>query len=89
VNWRGEEESLFLFDAGHFTGSRALFVDDVLETGNSMQAAVELFQAFGIVVTGAFFLFDAATPEVRERFSFPIRSLIRRHGLLGNTTPAW
>jgi len=45
VNWRGEEESLFLFDAGR--------------------------------------------SEVRERFSFPIRSLIRRHGLLGNTTPAW
>lgn len=84
TTWNGQEEELYLFAPGPGDGRRLLLIDDVLETGNSLQAAVELLTEAGAEVVGAFYLVDAATPQVREQFSFPIRSLLRYHDLFGN-----
>jgi adenine phosphoribosyltransferase len=84
TTWNGQEEEFYLFAPGPGEGKRLLLIDDVLETGNSLAAAVDLLAEAGAEVVGAFYLIDAATPEVRGQFKFPIRSLLRYHDLFGN-----
>lgn len=84
VNWNGQGEDLYLFAPGPGQGTRIILIDDILETGNSLQAATELLAEAGAEVVGAFYLVDASTPEVREQFDFPIRSLLRYYDLFGN-----
>jgi adenine/guanine phosphoribosyltransferase-like PRPP-binding protein len=86
-NWQGYDESLVLLEESQHMDDSVLFVDDVLETGKSMSAAVDLL-GHSMEVVGGFFLLDAAKPEVRNDFQFPVRSLLRRYGLLMNTAPA-
>ena len=91
LNWRGRRDRLWLQRADwldSFAGSRALFVDDLIETGNSLFASRSLLNAAGINVAGAFYLMDASQPHVRERFDFSIRSLLRLHSLETNLAPA-
>jgi len=90
-NWRGHDDQLWLQYLPWISalrGCRALFVDDVLETGNSLAACQTLLSDAGITVAGAFYLVDVGKPEVRGRFGFPVRSLLRMHGLRENTAPA-
>lgn len=90
-NWRGEGDRLWLQSlpwTRALRGSSVLFVDDVLETGNSLAACCALLAEAGMTVAGAMYLIDVSEPGVRERFGFPIRSLLRMHGLRSNTAPA-
>jgi adenine/guanine phosphoribosyltransferase-like PRPP-binding protein len=90
-NWRGHDDQLWLQElpwTRALRGSRALFVDDVLETGSSFRASEQLLRAAGITVIGAMYLIDASGPAVREGLKVPVRSLLRLHGLRGNTAPA-
>jgi len=41
TNWKGEEEAVFVFQRADFVGKRVLVVDDLIETGNSLRAALE------------------------------------------------
>lgn len=91
LNWRGRRDRLWMQHypwLDRLPGSRALFVDDVIETGNSLAAAVELLCAVGMAPMGAFYLADAANDHVRGRFRFPVRSLLRFDDLQSNTAPA-
>ena len=76
TNWQGEKENLYLFES-NFGPANALFIDDILETGTSLQGAVDLLAQEKISVVGAFYLVDACKNEIREQFDFPIRSLLR------------
>ncbi len=90
-NWRGESERLWLQSMPWMQalrGGRVLFLDDVLETGNSLEACRGLLTDAGMSVVGAMYLIDVSEPGVRERFGFPVRSLLRMQGLGGNTAPA-
>ena len=90
-NWRGHDDRLWWPDLPRTSvlrGSRALFVDDVLETGNSLRACRQLLDGAGIALVGAMYLADLSAPAVREGFEFPIRSLLRMRGLRENTAPA-
>ncbi len=90
-NWRGEDDRLWLQSLPWLRalrGGRALFIDDVLQTGSSLEACCKLLAAAGITVMGAMYLIDVSEPGVRERFGFPVRSLLRMNGLAGNTAPA-
>jgi adenine phosphoribosyltransferase len=82
-NWKNQKESLFMFDNNHI-GKKAILVDDLLHTGNSLKAAVKLLQKFKIEVKGAFYLADYSKVEVRNQFNFPIKSLLRYNDLLTN-----
>jgi len=88
VNWRGHADELWLQEMQAVEGRSVLFIDDVFETGNSMDAALTLLRAAGAQMVGAWFVYDASEPGVRERFGFPIRSLLRSQGLRQNTPPA-
>jgi len=83
TNWQGEKENLYLFES-NFGPAKAVFVDDILETGASLQGAVELLAQEQISLVGAFYLVDASKPEIREQFDFPIRSLLRFDQLKAN-----
>lgn len=86
-NWRGHDDRLWLQELPWLTalrGSRALFVDDIMETGNSLETCARLLASAGIATVGAMYLFDVSEPGVRERFQFPIRSLLRLNDLSGN-----
>ena len=37
INWKDQQESLFLFNMSHHNGKRVLFLDDVMETDRSMK----------------------------------------------------
>lgn len=41
TNWQGEKENLYLFES-NFGPAKAIFMDDILETGASLQGAVDL-----------------------------------------------
>ena len=83
TNWKGEKENLYLFES-NFGPAKAIFMDDILETGASLQGAVDLLAQEQISVIGAFYLVDASKSEVREQFDFPIHSLLRFDGLKEN-----
>jgi adenine/guanine phosphoribosyltransferase-like PRPP-binding protein len=90
-NWRGYDERLWLQDLpwlADLSGARALFVDDVMETGSSLEACTSLLASAHIATVGAMYLFDVSEPGVRERFDFPIRSLLRLSDLRANSAPA-
>ena len=90
-NWRGEDDRLWLEATAAtraMAGRRALVVDDVLETGNSLAACETLLARARIEPVAAMYLIDVAEPAVRGRFGYPIRSLLREHRLRDNTAPA-
>jgi len=85
VTWRGHHDALWLPNLAWLAGRRVLFFDDVLETGNSLDAAASLLASAGAAVVGAFYLCDVSMPGVRDRFAFPVRSLLRMYDLGANT----
>jgi adenine/guanine phosphoribosyltransferase-like PRPP-binding protein len=74
-NWKGEAESLYLFQ-NPFIGQKAVLVDDLIQTGNSLRAARRLLAKSQIELTGAFYLSNVAKPEVIGSFNFPIKTLL-------------
>jgi len=83
TNWKNQKESLYLFD-NDFKGKKAILIDDLLHTGNSLEAAVKLLNMFEINLVGAFYLADYSNKSIRNKFNFPIRSLVRYNDLLNN-----
>ncbi len=83
TNWKGKKEKLYLFE-NKFHGKKAMVIDDIMETGGSLKAAVEMLKKQNIKVIGAFYLCDTSSEEVRNQFDFPIRSLLRFTNLSGN-----
>ncbi|MGD1996362.1 MAG: phosphoribosyltransferase [Anaerolineae bacterium] len=81
-NWKGKQEAIFLFSRDHCIGRRVLIVDDLIETGNSLEAAVKGLSSLGSIPIGAFYLCDVMDEERREKFSIPIRSFVKRSGVL-------
>ncbi len=67
-------------------GKRLFFLDDIIETGNSLKAAERMLEKHGIEIIGAFYLMDASTKEIRNSFNFPIRSLLRFDDIFDNNS---
>jgi adenine/guanine phosphoribosyltransferase-like PRPP-binding protein len=76
TNWKGEAEALFAAHRDDYAGKRVLIVDDLIETGNSLEAAVKLLEQIGCQIVGAFYLCEVLTPEVQRKFTFPIFSFV-------------
>jgi adenine phosphoribosyltransferase len=76
TNWKGEPEALFAAHRDRYTGKRVLIVDDMIETGNSLEAAVKLLEKLDCEMVGAFYLCAVANPDIREKFNFPIYSFV-------------
>lgn len=63
-------------DAIH-QGSRVILIDDVLATGGTMKAAIELVSKFGANITGIYFLIELKDLGGREKLKgYPVHSLI-------------
>ncbi len=77
TNWQGEAETLFVFRRPPLLEKRVLVVDDLIETGNSLEAAVRALDVLDCEVVGAFYLCDVTTGERRAAFDFPIRAFVR------------
>lgn len=71
TNWKDEPETMYLFHREHHRGRRCLFVDDVFQHGNCLEACLKLLQRDGVSVVSAFHLCDAAEPGARERLTSP------------------
>jgi adenine/guanine phosphoribosyltransferase-like PRPP-binding protein len=84
INWKNEEETLYLFKHS-IKGKKAIFIDDIMETGKSLKAAQEILKKQGIQIIGAFYLMDGSNKEIRNSFDFPIRSLLRFDNIFDNT----
>ena len=77
INWKGTQETLFLFEKRYLNDSTVLVVDDVIETGNSLEATMKGLAALGAMVEGAFYLCDVMEPARRAGFSIPIRAFVQ------------
>jgi adenine/guanine phosphoribosyltransferase-like PRPP-binding protein len=78
TNWKGEHDELFVFQRERFAGARVLIVDDLIDTGNSLRAALKALPAVGAKPIGAFYLCNAMEPGHDDAFSIPIRCFVRR-----------
>jgi len=58
-------------------GQKVLLVDDLLATGGTAAAAVELVRRLGGEVVGLCFVIELAFLEPRSRFDVPVRSLLQ------------
>ena len=57
-------------------GQKVVVMDDLLATGGTMSAAVELLRACGAEVTGAACIIELSFLEGRKRLDLPVTSLI-------------
>jgi len=58
-------------------GSRVILIDDVLATGGTVKAAVDLVERFGVDVAGVYFLIELSGLRGRDKLaSLPVRSLL-------------
>lgn len=80
INWKDDPEKLFVFDHS-LKGKRVLFIDDILDTGRSLQAAEKNLTSHQKKIVGAFYLMDNTEQKIRDQFDFPIKSLLRFKGL--------
>ncbi len=70
-------DTLQLADGLIRRGSRALVVDDLIATGGTAAAAVELLRKVGAEVVGALFLIELEGLEGLARLPVPGRSILR------------
>ena len=57
-------------------GQKVVVMDDLLATGGTMSAAVDLLRACGAEVTGAACIIELSFLEGRKRLDLPVTSLI-------------
>lgn len=70
--------TLEMHDDGIQPGQRALIVDDLLATGGTCGAAVNLVERLGGIVTGAAFLVELGFLHGREKLArYDVRSVVR------------
>ncbi len=81
TNWKNEAEALFVFRRPWVEGKRALIVDDLLDTGRSLAAAIEALSQVGCVPAGAFCLCDVMDEARRAAFAIPVRAFVQPRGL--------
>ncbi len=77
TNWKNDPETLTILKKGLPTAKRVLVVDDILDTGRSLEAGVSLLGGLDIEIVGAFYILNAASEEITSKFSFPIKSAIQ------------
>jgi adenine/guanine phosphoribosyltransferase-like PRPP-binding protein len=82
VTWRGEPGAVFVFSRPQIRGKRALVVDDLLDTGRSLAAAIEALTEVGCVPAGVFCLCDVLRETRRASFAVPVRAFVRPRGML-------
>jgi adenine phosphoribosyltransferase len=67
-----------MHDDGIRPGQRALIVDDLLATGGTCRAAIDLVEKVGGVVTGAAFLIELSHLQGRERLAgYDVRPVLQ------------
>jgi adenine/guanine phosphoribosyltransferase-like PRPP-binding protein len=76
VNWKKEPEALYIFSREGYEGKRVLVIDDLIETGNSLDATVQGLAEIGCEAVGAFYLCDVMRPEARKGLSIPVHAFI-------------
>lgn len=79
TNWKGEPETLTILKKSMPPVKKVMVVDDILDTGRSLQAGVELLNSLDVEVAGAYYLLNAANDKVTGEFKFPIYSAKKRH----------
>lgn len=58
-------------------GKRAVIIDDVLATGGTLRAAIQLVEKFGVKIEGLYFLIELKALKGRDKLSgYPVHSLI-------------
>jgi adenine/guanine phosphoribosyltransferase-like PRPP-binding protein len=77
INWKGEPETLTVLKKSLPRAKRVLVVDDILDTGRSLEAGASLLSGLGVEVVGAFYILNAASEEITSKFQFPIKSAIQ------------
>jgi adenine/guanine phosphoribosyltransferase-like PRPP-binding protein len=78
TNWRGQPEELFIFQRDRLVDARILIVDDLIDTGNSLRAALRALPEVGAEPIGAFYLCNALGAGRQEDLTIPIRCFVRR-----------
>ena len=78
TNWKNEPEALTVLTNSLPPVKRALIVDDIFDTGNSLRAGIQLLERVGIRPVGAFYLLNAGTEKALGDFSLPIESILRK-----------
>jgi len=59
-------------------GSKVVIIDDVLATGGTVEAAIELVEKFDARILGIYFLIELLALKGRERLSnYPVHALVR------------
>lgn len=80
-NWKNEPEALVVLKDSLPEVKRVLIVDDILDTGRSLEAGQKLLFQMNIEIVGAFYLLDASKEDIAARLGFPIYSAMK-HKLL-------
>ena len=76
-NWKNEPESLVVLKDSLPEVKRVLIVDDILDTGRSLEAGQKLLSEINIEIVGAFYLLDASKEDIGARLGFPIYSAMK------------
>jgi adenine/guanine phosphoribosyltransferase-like PRPP-binding protein len=77
TNWKGDPEAITFLRKSNPQVKRVLVVDDILDSGASLQAVTQLFSKEAIEIVGAYYLLDASREDLSGRFKFPIRSAVK------------
>jgi adenine/guanine phosphoribosyltransferase-like PRPP-binding protein len=78
INWKGEREALTVLKNTLPAARRALVIDDIFDTGRSLEAGAELLAGLGIELVGAFYLLNAGSEQALSKFKFPIHSIAKQ-----------
>lgn len=76
-NWKNAPETLTVLRDSLPKVEKVLIVDDILETGRSLEAGQKLLSGLDIEIIGAFYLLDASTEDIAAKLGFPIYSVVK------------
>ncbi|MBI2675092.1 MAG: adenine phosphoribosyltransferase [Candidatus Aenigmarchaeota archaeon] len=81
INYRGKREYMEIHKDAIKKGENVLIVDDWLETGESINAAIDLIEKTGGRIKGISVFYDCSLPETRKKkFSkYVLQAVIRSH----------
>lgn len=77
TNWRGHPDSIAVVERSMPKVKKVLVVDDIIDTGASLEATRVLLEKFDVEIVGAFYFCDCRKETARFDFPFPVRSLIK------------